>query len=745
MPTRHHGPAEHSTPLDEGERAPSGSRQSRSASPPSLRGLGGGNTLKAIVGAPVYFILALAAQGPADLASARGMLAAGDTARAIEVLQGLAAGARDEPEVTAALLLEWIGRSNRWAEAGARFRATEDDWRRHNRFDVSPAARVLALAYVTHRNREPSPVALTMLSAELDSAGAASLLGGGQSWVLAQHELASLDRRFSEAIPNRRRPGGCAASRIEVCVRQETSASLRRGARAPAPVSGLLRILQSDTALAGRESAATRYLERALDAPWPFSELAAMQLFALAVMFGDSVTQQRVAERLRHIELPAPLGDAYRGALAAFGGDLHGAHALMSAHVGWFAELDARIEALGNLPELDPAVIWRVGWPLYLEPVNERQIVHRARVLASGPIARTLPLVGWMLAVETDSSLLVRYGLPSGVGRHSSLGSSRGRMPIVASVDSRTVETLVRRTGALVPLDLGLAARDRSAVTGPSGYVDRHFDDLVPLEHQVARYVRDGRPLVEFYATRPDAQCTTDEGFALKAEQLAGRGPPSLMGFFLLDEQLGLVRRAVDSVPSGAPRRYVYRVRPEPGVYVYSVEHLDPACRQAARARYVLTVERPASTLVLSDIVLSATRRITGSQRVAGPPRPAALGRLWVDVTETVHLYWEVYGAPAAAVSSDRFEVSVEVLDLGKSRVSVSEIPDVARAVSGAERSLNMRYDAPALMGDGPLAMGLSIDLPPEAVGLHLVRVAVHDRQTDRRAAAQRALFVTGR
>jgi hypothetical protein len=696
-----------------------------------------------MVAAATCVLALLAVQQPAQLALAQSLLSASDTAPAIEVLDALAAGARDEPEVTAALLLEWIGRSDRWTDARERFRSTEDNWRRENRLDVSAAARVLALVYLTHQRRDASPVALALLGAGLDSAGSTSLLGGGRAWALAQHELGLLDRHFAEAIPRRQRPRGCGRSRLEVCVQQATRTGMGWSTRAQSLSSGLRRILESDTALVRHHAAASQHLDRALGAPWPFPELAATQLFALEVMFGDSATQQQASDRIGDTEVPAPVGHAYRAALAAFAGDLDAAHTLMTEHPGWFARLDARIEALGTLPGLDPAIIWRVGWPLYLEPVNERQIVHRARVLASGPIARTLPLVGWMLSVETDSSLLVRHGLPAGIARYSATQPSRSRMPMIASLDPRMVETLVRRTGSdVVPLDLGLAARDRSAITGPSGYVDRHFDDLVPLEHQVVRYLRDGQPLVEFYATRPSAQCHTIETIALKAQQLAGEGPPPVMGFFLLDDRLGLVRRAVDSVPPGAPRRYVYRVRLEPGVYVYSVEHLDPACRQAARARYVLTVEEPEEAMALSDIVLSAERRVSGAMRVAGPPRPSALGRLSVAVTETVHLYWEVYGVPADSVDSDRFEVSVEVLDLGRGKVAVSEIPDVARAMEQAPRSLDIRYGAPILIGDGPLAMGLSIDLPTDAVGLHLIRIAVQDRRTRERATAQRAFFV---
>lgn len=645
--------------------------------------------------AAVLVIATLLAQGQGTLSRADSLLTAGDTAAAIEELGTRIEGESDEVALAAALTLDGIGRGQRWPETAEHLAdARSRPWRQ-----TSHLASLLEIARAlrTGRGRGWDAGEVGTVRGILDSAPTPSLLHGATAWVLTQQLLGRFEATLVDALPSVSERRGCPVERATVCVRVAGTAD---GRGLP-----LQEIVGRDAGLAALRREVGELLVAQLHAPWPFPDLPLQELFAVEVLFGDP--------------------------------------------------LDARTEALGELPDLDPAILWRLAWALYLEPVNERQVVHRARVLASGPIARTLPRVGKMLWLESDSSLLIRYGVPRGMARREGgLRPTGGGMPVVTHVDRRARETLLRTTGvvavspvgvtgpnALAP-DLGLAARDTVALSGPSGYVDDHFDVIGQLEHQLVQYFRDGQPFIEVYVTRPEAHCDTPGKARRKIQQLSGDGPRPVMGFFLLDSRLGLVRRAVDSVAPGAPSRYTYQFKPEPGVYVYSLEHYDPACRQAARARYVTSVRRLERGMSLSDIVLSADRRVDGTIRVAGPPRPSALGRLTVSVREPLHLYWEVYAVPADSVETDRFDVAVELLDLGSRKVAVRQVPDVARAVEDSPRSLNMRYRAPIVMGDRPLAMGLSIDLPPGSEGLHLVRIHVKDVRTGQSASAQRALFV---
>jgi hypothetical protein len=237
--------------------------------------------------------------------------------------------------------------------------------------------------------------------------------------------------------------------------------------------------------------------------------------------------------------------------------------------------------------------------------------------------------------------------------------------------------------------------------------------------------LRHGSPEIQFYAELPAPTC---------------RHPAPETGFFLLDERLGLVRRSVDSLRPPI-RRERLNLALAPGTYVYSLEMLDRACRAAARARYVLTV-RSMDKPFLSDLALATVRGEEVPHRVAASqPIPAVYG-LIVEAGAAAGFYWEVYGVDRGGEDPDRFTVRLAVVDSKRQRVSVRRLGEVARAAARAHPALDIEYKALAPAGSGPIGMGLSVGLPPEAAGVYLARVEVEDRRTKRRATAERWFYV---
>lgn len=376
-----------------------------------------------------------------------------------------------------------------------------------------------------------------------------------------------------------------------------------------------------------------------------------------------------------------------------------------------------------------------MSWPLYLEPTNERRTVHRIRLLAADAISRSIPSHGTIFTLEGVATRLVRFGLPVALGRYTGPWPRRPRAEqnvLIPFIDRRTRETVMRRQGSAsdesVTLDLGLAARDVYAARAPSGYVDRHFDALEPFEHQPVQYVRDGAPSVVIHATRPVPLCDS--------------AAPE-MGFFLFDERLRLLRRSVDSVSASASYRYRFKLDVSPASYVYSLELLDTPCRQASRARFVLVVRPAPEGFGLSDVVLADRLLLEGPLRVSGAPAVVARGGLAARAGEPVPLYWEVYGVVADTTDADRLAVQFEVVDVRQRRVPVRRLAEVARAAQRAHPALDLRYRVVAPPGAEPLGIPLTVTLPLEAEGLHIVRVMVRDRRSGRVARAERAVYVT--
>jgi hypothetical protein len=464
-------------------------------------------------------------------------------------------------------------------------------------------------------------------------------------------------------------------------------------------------------------------LDSARVAAWPFNAQSARVRVALAAMLDDRGALDAFAEDTAG--LPLRDAGAVRVIAFAFGGQRRRAAEEMAKNPQWYAALDAQLAELGA-GRIAPELFWRLAWPLFLQPYNERQVVHRARLLLAETLQHGIGDTVGMFDAFYDRAALVQRGIPRSlllVRQPGDIGQTR--FTAVSYVSPSMHETVVRLgQGAAASLDLALAARDDDAVVAYSGYVAEDYDRLTPFEHQVVQYVRDGHRVVDVHAERPVAPpCTNAD---------------PQVGFFLLDSRLQVLREVADTAPRR--RRYRFRMVLAPGAYVYSLELLDKPCRLAGRARYVLTVP-PVDSTRLSDLVLAENVFIEEPSRVKGEPQAVARPGLRVPVG-LVHFYWEIYGLEATRPQRDRLQVRFEIVNVSQDRVALRQLAGLEAAVERTKPLLDLRYAATVPEGAEPVGLGLSVMVPAGAHGVYVARVTVRDRKTGWQETARRAVYV---
>jgi hypothetical protein len=108
----------------------------------------------------------------------------------------------------------------------------------------------------------------------------------------------------------------------------------------------------------------------------------------------------------------------------------------------------------------------------------------------------------------------------------------------------------------------------------------------------------------------------------------------------------------------------------------------------------------------------------------------------------SVSFYWEVYGLDAPTTEPGRLDVHFEILNVAQDRVGLRQLTQLESEARRRKPLLDLKYAAPAPGGSGPVGIGLSVTVPPEARGVYLARVTVRDRKTGWQETAQRALYV---
>jgi len=300
-------------------------------------------------------------------------------------------------------------------------------------------------------------------------------------------------------------------------------------------------------------------------------------------------------------------------------------------------------------------------------------------------------------------------------------------------VSPATHETIVRggAQGEWAPLDLYVAAgADDSRYA--TGFTSEDYDVLLPRDHQLVTYLRDGQRWADVYtAWHARATCET---------------PGPVLGFFLMDESQHVQRKVIESDLPEHPRKR-FHLALAPGTYVYSLEVLDRGCREAERARYVIRIPGRDGGL-LSDLALADELHYGDARRAADRLRdvqPVTVSpSLVVPAGGVARFYWEMYGVEADSTETGRLTIVFEVVNVRQGRVPIHDMRAAADRAARTAGTLDLAYTITVPPGSAPLVSSLSVGIPDDARGTYVARLQVTDTVTGRTATAQRAFFVRG-
>lgn len=381
-------------------------------------------------------------------------------------------------------------------------------------------------------------------------------------------------------------------------------------------------------------------------------------------------------------------------------------------------------------------VFWRLAWPLYLQPHNERFVVHCGRLLLADVVRRLTVNGEPLFAPVGDPVRIVRSGVPLAVVQlvRSPRSMISGRMTTTRVYVSPAMHETAPGQGALsvpwAPIDLALAAADRPRYSAATGFVSEDFRRLSMIDYQLVHYIRAGHRRFDVYTSwTPPALCTT---------------PRPLLGLVWLDSMLQEQHRDI-RIDLAAHSRTQFSTTLEAGTHLYSLELLDRGCHVAGRSRYWIKVP-PSEGAFISDLML-ADRLFTGDTnrvawRVVGDPIATMSASRWVRAGAPVRLYWEVYGVTTTAAEADRLAVTFAVVDTKRQRVPVSELAALADQTRRTRGALELTYNLSVPPGTDPLGCGIAFDMPADARGLYVARVSVTDPRTGKAATAERAFLV---
>lgn len=679
--------------------------------------------------------VAVRSQRPSDSAydtqlpldTIRKALADGDTAWAVGMLTPRvpATAQLDSRTLTDLLLLLWIARTPGHAHALERWRSAVQPLERPvDPAERSDAARVLRAAVGVELD-QPAEAMVDVFGvvwwrrqiAEIARSAARSdpLLAAAARWVLVlddmrwARKLVQLGTPVLDSLPPE-----CEAKGVNL------ECTLRT---APLPRAEPRLLFEVD--LGYFLEAFRRDLDSTRVAGWPFGMLSDKIRVAVAALVDDRTALRAYAEDAAG--LTGRDGAAVRVMAWVSAGDVARAADEMARHPEWYTGLDADLTELGG-GRMAPQLFWRLAWPLFLQPYNERQVVHRARLLLADVLQHGVADGVGVFGLYSRRPQLIQRGIPLGAAMApGDVRNGEQQWTVVSWVPPNSHETVVRLGAGVTPfsLDLALAARDDKPLSTYSGYVAEYYDRLLAFDHQVVQYVRDGHRIVAIHAQRPVAtSCQASD---------------PKVGFFLLDHRLEMLKEVSDTVLRR--RRYRFRMVLAPTSYVYSLELLDKECRLAARARYVLTVPR-ADSARLSDVVLAENVALEEPARVGGEPPAIASPGLRVPAGQLAHFYWEAYGLDAGQAQRDRLEIHFEMVNVSQDRVAPGQLGGLAAAARRTKPLLDLRYRATVPPGIGPVGFGLSVTVPAGAAGVYMARVTLRDRETGWEETAQRALYV---
>jgi hypothetical protein len=458
----------------------------------------------------------------------------------------------------------------------------------------------------------------------------------------------------------------------------------------------LVRYLVEDDRAAEAASAARAYLALSRDTLWGslllgFAQHAAGHDTAAARLFSDGLARMEPAHRERVEDLR------------------------------WLLSWDEQ----RHYRRLDPAArqayaeaFWRLADPLYLTPGNERQAQHIARHVWSRMLERAPRVAGMFRWAEDLEQLTVRYGIP--VGRFRSMGRTVFDDPSL--VERYDPEMLAYAPDALhtrgvPPTPLPRESWPLEQPRARSGYAPHTIRRIVPLDHQLSRF-----PAADGVLVRLDGVLALDSAAAA-----AGGAVEVETGLFVLDSTYAMIAERRASVSAAGDSVHLsWRLRLPPGEHVYSLEALEPETRLAGRARYAVTLERPAG-LALSDAVVA--RPFGDAARPASSADPALhpLPGLVLDPDARIGIYAEVHGLAPDDGGVVRYRVELARRQADERTIPAQVVRWLGRRLGLAGDGVEPTVSWSAEGRPGVAVIALDVDMGGASAGLHAFELTVTD------------------
>jgi hypothetical protein len=362
------------------------------------------------------------------------------------------------------------------------------------------------------------------------------------------------------------------------------------------------------------------------------------------------------------------------------------------------------------LRRMDPAAreaavrrLWWLADPLWMEPGNDRKTEHFSRLVHDRlqDRARVTEGIAWG---DDLREIVLRFGIPVGWERvRPEVWQGQSGPPSLIIHQANHGREFFPRLDGRGPV--GATPPDGRRMTdfrARSTYAPRTVSRLDTLAHQVAVFRRGDSAVVV-------------AALALDADSLPP-SPRTEAGLVLAENDTAayLIGRAQVSGAT-ATLRVTAPSRPT----MFSLEARESASRRAGRARYALSLERPAAgELALSDVLLladSAARPSTLDEAV-----PLARPGTRFRAGDRVGLFWEVYRATPA---TDTLRLS-----LALARRAPGGVRRVAERIglTPSAQPVRMRWTeeaAGAALLPRATTVALPRRLPP---GEYLLEVTVH-------------------
>jgi hypothetical protein len=429
-----------------------------------------------------------------------------------------------------------------------------------------------------------------------------------------------------------------------------------------------------------------------------------------------------------------------------------------------------RLETVSGSTDVEQAqAIWRLSDPLYLTDINERRVQHYARI-ALADIVFTDPDRGILGRDSRPGQLVLRYGWPKHiweVRRDGSLELDPDQM--------RAVFDILSCAGIGVECAIGMETRVPKAGAEAHGrWTFFNYDERMPsfvfernLSERTYQYKlltltpeldsALGRAAPSTYEspyltgeiasllTRfPRPVRPTIEVAAVFRWNGSGASDSAELGAFVHERIEGrLVNRGVSARWASDSTRFVSTLAVIPGPLRVAVEGRAPARGIAATQRTEIDLPGPDPGLRVSDILLGesldapedATRReaVRLVHRTDSLPWPS----------ETLALYWEIYGLQPDADSVQRYEVAVQLAEVSGGRTPGAELVRLFGNVLGLRKgdvSFSWRRERPALREYVPEYVTIRL---PAGEGSYRLTVSLRDLVGGSSVEASRVVTVT--